>query len=79
VGGALDWGVENDETGEVWLKRLTERFTHSVWLNPVAENLWPPPGERSYDTIGIIRGIFPMFPLTVEGLERAIGKLKVNR
>jgi uncharacterized protein with von Willebrand factor type A (vWA) domain len=79
VGGALDWGVENDETGEVWLKRLAERFTHSVWLNPVAENLWPPPGERSYDTIGIIRGIFPMFPLTVEGLERAIGKLKVNR
>lgn len=79
VGGALDWGVENDETGEVWLKRLSEHFSHCVWLNPVAEYLWPPPGERFYDTIGIIRSIFPMFPLTVEGLERAIAKLKVNR
>ncbi|MFZ5634669.1 MAG: vWA domain-containing protein [Bacillota bacterium] len=79
VGGALDWGVENDETGEVWLRRLASHFTHSVWLNPIPEYMWPPVGERSYDTIGIIRGIFPMFELTVEGLERAINKLKVNK
>ncbi|MFZ5596280.1 MAG: vWA domain-containing protein [Bacillota bacterium] len=79
VGGVLDWGVENDETGEVWLKRLAERFTHCVWLNPVPEHFWPPANHASYDTIGIIRTIFPMFPLTVEGLERAVDRLKVNR
>lgn len=79
AGGALDWGVENDEPGEVWLKRLAAHFSHCVWLNPVQEQLWPPPGERIYDTIGVIRTIFPMFPLTVEGLERAINKLKVNK
>jgi hypothetical protein len=79
VGGALDWGVNNEEPGEAWLRRLATHFTHSVWLNPIPEYMWPPVGERSYDTIGVIRGIFPMFELTVEGLERAVNKLKVNR
>ncbi|MFZ5648553.1 MAG: vWA domain-containing protein [Bacillota bacterium] len=79
VGGALDWGVDNNEPGEKWLKRLADHFSHSVWLNPIPQNMWPPAGERSYDTISIIRGIFPMFELTVEGMERAVSRLKVNR
>lgn len=79
IGGALDWGVENDEPGEVWLRRLAHHFTHSVWLNPVPEYMWPPEGERTYDTIGLIRRIFPMYELTVEGLERAVDKLKVRK
>jgi uncharacterized protein with von Willebrand factor type A (vWA) domain len=79
AGGALDWYVENEEPGEVWLRRLADHFTHCVWLNPIQERMWPPTGERNYSTIGVIRGIFPMFELTVEGMERAVGKLKVNK
>lgn len=79
AGGALDWGVVNDEPGEAWMRRLADHFTHSVWLNPIPERTWPPAGERTYDTIGIIRNIFPMFELTVEGLERAVNRLKVNK
>jgi len=78
-GGALDWGVDDNEPGSIWLKRLADHFSHSVWLNPIPESMWPPVGERTYDTIGIIRDIFPMFDLTVEGLDRAVTKLKVNR
>lgn len=79
VGGALDWGVDDNDPGEMWLKRLTDHFSHSVWLNPIPQQMWPPEGERTYDTISVIRRIFPMFELTVEGLERAVARLKVNR
>lgn len=78
VGGALDWGVENNEPGLTWLERLSRHFHHNVWLNPIPKNEWPP-AEATYDTIAYIRRVFPMFELTVEGLERAVGKLKVNK
>jgi len=49
------------------LKFLTSLFKHSAWLNPVAERNW------SYTrTIGMIREIFPMFDLTLDGLEKAV-------
>ncbi|MFZ5649444.1 MAG: vWA domain-containing protein [Bacillota bacterium] len=79
VGGALDWGVDDNDPGEMWLKRLADHFSHSAWLNPIPRQMWPPEGERTYDTISVIRRIFPMFELTVEGLERAVARLKVNR
>lgn len=78
AGGALDWGVENDETGLAWLERLNRHFHHSVWLNPLSSAEWPPV-DATYDTIAYIRRLFPMFELTVEGLEKAVARLKVNK
>jgi uncharacterized protein with von Willebrand factor type A (vWA) domain len=78
VGGALDWGVDDNEPGMVWMERLVRHFHHSVWLNPLPTNYWPPM-DAKYDTISLIRRLFPMFELTVEGLERAVTKLKVNK
>jgi len=78
-GGIIDWDKHNDDPGVVWLRRLADRFAHSVWLNPLPEAYWPQPDPRSYNTMAIIRSIFPMFPLTVEGLEKAVEKLKVSR
>jgi uncharacterized protein with von Willebrand factor type A (vWA) domain len=49
------------------LEFIADTFPHSVWLNPKLEREW------SYTrTIGIIREIFPMFELTLDGLERAV-------
>lgn len=52
------------------LKTLSESFPHNVWLNPVPTRMW------SYThTINAISQIFPMYPLSLDGLEQAITKL----
>ena len=69
-GGSVEhW---NDEAGAVWMTRLVERFPKSVWLNPVE------PGRWNYThSIGVVGKLMGgrMFPLTLEGLERAIKAL----
>ncbi len=52
------------------LRFLADTFRHSVWLNPVPERMWP-----YTKTINMIRQIFPMFPLSIDGLEQAVGHL----
>src|SRR5262249_17736680 len=73
-GGSVErW---NDESGEVWLRRLFETYPRAVWLNPVPEKYWT--GTAS---IGMIRRISEdrMFPLTLDGLDRAMRRLKRRR
>ena len=49
------------------MKFLAKTFRHAVWLNPQAENIW------SYTwTIGALHEIFPMFELSLDGLEKAV-------
>jgi uncharacterized protein len=70
-GGSVErW---NDESGEVWLRRLFEAYPRAVWLNPVPEKHWP-----STVSIGTIRRITEdrMFPLTLDGIDRAMRRLK---
>jgi uncharacterized protein with von Willebrand factor type A (vWA) domain len=70
-GGSVErW---NDEPGETWLRRLFETYPHAVWLNPVPEKYWS--GTAS---IGMIRRIAEdrMFPLTLDGLDRAMRRLR---
>ena len=49
------------------LRQFKNHFTHTIWLNPVVKEEW-----RYTDTIGAIREIFPMFELTLDGLENAV-------
>ena len=49
------------------LQFIAETFPHSVWLNPKMEDEWP-----YTRTISMIREIFPMFELTLDGLESAV-------
>lgn len=49
------------------LQFIAKTFPHSIWLNPKLADEWP-----STTTINIIREIFPMFELTLDGLERAV-------
>ncbi|MBU1169302.1 MAG: hypothetical protein KKD44_07035 [Proteobacteria bacterium] len=52
------------------LKSLADTFKHSVWLNPVPGHIW-----HYTQTINVIRGIFPMFELSLDGLEQAVAQL----
>ena len=49
------------------LQFIAETFPHAIWLNPKLENEWP-----YTRTISMIREIFPMFELTLDGLEAAV-------
>lgn len=52
------------------LRGLTETFPHCVWLNPVPARTWP-----YTQTVRIISEIFPMFELSIDGLEKAVSHL----
>ncbi len=67
-GGSVEY--MNEETGAVWLRRLLDAYPHATWLNPEPEHLWP--YRHSINLIQSIMGSNRMFPLTLEGLERAM-------
>ncbi len=69
-GGAIDYYHDNVETGLDWLKRIRTRCPKSVWLNPEPKRIWNAP------TIRLIRQVFPMYPLTVDGLGDAVDVLR---
>lgn len=52
------------------LNFLADTFPHNVWLNPVSERMWP--YTRS---INAISQIFPMYELSIDGLEQAVSHL----
>ncbi len=69
-GGSVErW---NDESGETWMRRMLDFYAKAVWLNPVPEKYWG--GTTS---IGMIQAIMEqrMFPLTIEGIDRAMREL----
>lgn len=75
-GGSLDDWHPNELAGIYWLKTLKKKFHAAVWLNPLHERLWN--YDASTRSIGIIRDVFPMYPLTVRGLEDGIKELLTN-
>jgi len=62
----------NEETGAVWMERVTHTYPACVWLNPVPEREW---GYTA--SIGLMRELLGgrMYPLTLDGLDRAIREL----
>jgi len=66
-GGSVEhW---NEESGEVWFKRLTDTFDKVVWINPEPESYW-----EYTQSIGMTKKLVEnhMYPLTVGGLEKAM-------
>jgi uncharacterized protein with von Willebrand factor type A (vWA) domain len=53
-------------TGLDWLVLLAERFDRAVWMNP------DPPQYWAGGTCEVIRQVFPMFHLTIDGLGEAV-------
>jgi len=73
AGGAIDFFHHNRDSGLTWLRRLRERCPRSVWLNPEPERIWRAPSIR------IVREVFPMYELTLEGLAAAVDVLGGRR
>jgi uncharacterized protein with von Willebrand factor type A (vWA) domain len=71
--GAISYYEFNETPGIIWLKRFAEHFSHCVWLNPVKEYYW------NHPTVIAVARIFPMFELTLDGLDQSIRKLVVKR
>lgn len=62
----------NEESGAVWMHRITNTYPATVWLNPVPEKQW----GYSQST-KIIKELVNdrMYPLTLEGLDDAMREL----
>ncbi|MBK6758185.1 MAG: VWA domain-containing protein [Moraxellaceae bacterium] len=58
----------NEESGAVWMQRLTQHFQKVVWLNPEPERAW-----QHTQSIVHVRKLLEehMYPLTLNGLEAA--------
>ena len=63
-GGSVEhW---NEESGELWMRRLRETYEKCIWINPVPEDEW-----EYTQSIAITRQLMDgkMYPLTLRGLE----------
>jgi len=69
-GGSVEYN--NEEAGAVWLQRFTHQFPKYIWLNPEPEGLW-----QYRQSIAIIRQLMSdrMYPITMDGLDRAMQHL----
>jgi uncharacterized protein len=72
-GGALGYTDPHGREGIEWLRLLAAHFERTAWLNPEPASAWYAP------TIQAIRGVFPMYPLTLEGLGEAVSHLVRGR
>jgi hypothetical protein len=62
----------NPEPGAIWMKRVTDIYTHAVWLNPTPEDQW-----SWTPSIQLMQKLMDgrMFSLTLEGLDSAMREL----
>jgi uncharacterized protein with von Willebrand factor type A (vWA) domain len=75
-GGNINWYAWNNEPGIDWLKKFNRFYHKVIWLNPIKESRWTHAwGAR---TIQMDRDIFPMYELTLNGLDKGIHKLLTN-
>jgi hypothetical protein len=74
AGGSVEhW---NEEPGEVWLRRMTDIYHSAVWLNPIPEKHW-----AHGQSIQMVKNLMEnrMYPLTLDGLDRAMRELTRSR
>lgn len=72
-GGSVEhW---NKEAGSAWMERVTDTWDNVVWLNPQPEDWW---GHTP--SIQLTKELVDnrMYPLTVQGLERAMTALRTS-
>jgi uncharacterized protein with von Willebrand factor type A (vWA) domain len=65
-GGSMYLSSSMRASGIEWLRRLAHHFRSAAWLNPEPDRFW------SGTTIEVIASVFPMFPLTLDGLAHAV-------
>ncbi len=68
--GNIDPRRVGETRGIDWLRRIADHFQRAVWLNPELPQLWD-----EYETVRVIRRIFPMYHLSTDGLVEAVAAL----
>ncbi len=72
--GGASWLYEqNSKTGLEWLRSFREKTERVVWLNPEPRRIWEAPSVR------MVRALFPMFELTLDGITAAVDTLRGNK
>jgi len=74
VNGAIDYWYHNDTPGMAWLQKIRTKFRDSIWLNPLPSRSW-----NYIQTVKMIREIFPMFELTLDGIDEGIKYLMTGK
>jgi len=69
-GGSIEYF--NEESGAVWIRRITDVYPKCAWLNPEPEEIW-----NYRQSIQIMKELMGgrMYPTTLQGLERAMRAL----
>jgi uncharacterized protein with von Willebrand factor type A (vWA) domain len=65
--GNINPRMESNTTGLAWLNRLQRHFNRSIWMNPD-----PPASWATSSTCRTVSTLFPMFHLSVDGIEAAV-------
>lgn len=68
--GSIDYWHRNETAGIDWLWRFKRAYKRAVWLNPMPERWWNAP------TCRLVQQVFPMFPLTLAGIDDAVKHLR---
>lgn len=68
--GNINPRLESKTPGIEWLKRIDQHFLRTVWVNPDPEKIW-----KSTRTCRIVMDMFPMYPLSVDGIGDAVTAL----
>jgi uncharacterized protein len=61
---------EGATSGIDWLRQVATAFPQRAWMNPLSQKAW-----GHYPTVAMVEGLFPMFPLTIQGLGQAVKRL----
>lgn len=72
--GAIDYWYHNDTPGIVWMQRFKEKFKDAIWLNPLPKRSW-----EYVHSIRMVRDVFPMFELTLDGLDEGVKYLMTGK
>ncbi|MBW2723571.1 MAG: VWA domain-containing protein [Deltaproteobacteria bacterium] len=68
--GNINPRLESKTPGIEWLKRIDDHFLRTVWVNPDPQKIW-----QSTRTARIVAEMFPMYPLSVDGITDAVAAL----
>ncbi|HOP29678.1 MAG TPA: VWA domain-containing protein [Spirochaetota bacterium] len=72
--GAIDYWYHNDTPGIIWMQRFKEKFKDAIWLNPLPRRSW-----EYVHSIRMVRDVFPMFELTLDGLDEGVKYLMTGK
>ncbi len=71
--GSIDYWHRNETSGIDWLWKLRRAYKNAAWLNPLPDRWWNAP------SCSLIGQVFPMYGLTLKGIDDAVKDLRNAR